>query len=607
MGRYERLNEQPVARQSTLPFFCLTDDPELTSDTWTVVPIEPALPGDPVRSARMVKILGHPSLSDFDQSLYIDNSVVLTSAPEAVFDRYLADSPLALPTHSFRKTLAAEFEKVEEHQLDDSTRIAEQLAHLSATHAELLNERPFWTGILLRDHRDAVVRTAMNYWASDVLRYARRDQLSANKAFARAALSPNRMEIDNYESWFHVWPRLAQRNHKMRVKRDDPLRSLQQQITRLEQSLAAERETIDELRTRITRQKETIDGVMASTSWRITAPLRATRQMSARVSDWYRNSKQNDIAYAIGLKPLAHLITDALTSRARSWKRRGLGRSRVGRMLIDLCLYPDDFRTINRSYVHVFGTKPRLFRPRTFNEKIQAAKLFARSSKRTMLADKLLAREFVKDRLGDRVALPKIHWIGSDLIAAREVALPPRFVIKANHGSGYNIVVGDSAELDWIAAAQRTSEWLRQDFCDLFAEWQYRWIQPRLFIEEFLEGPSGDVAFDYRFSCFAGRVEFVGVRADVRTQVKRSFFTRDFEPLPVGVVPVADPYRGPPPRNLSQMIELAEAIAAGERFVRIDLYEGDPPIFSEVTWSPGGGHEKFDPPEWDAKFGALWP
>jgi hypothetical protein len=211
IGRYEKLNEQPMAQQSALPFVCLTDDPELTSETWRIVRIQPAFQSDPVRSQRMLKLLPHRYLNRFERSLYIDNSVVLTAPPEKILAEYLTDVTFALPTHSYRDCIRDEFTAVLAHQFDDPTRIAEQRQAYEECDTDGLDERPFWTAILLRDHLDPAVREALETWAMHVLRYSRRDQLSANHAFRHAGFTPHRIEIDNHASWFHHWPVVQER------------------------------------------------------------------------------------------------------------------------------------------------------------------------------------------------------------------------------------------------------------------------------------------------------------------------------------------------------------------------------------------------------------
>ena len=219
LGRYEDLNEQPIAAQSSIPFLCLTDDGNLQSKTWRTVKIDPIFPNDMVRSQRSLKLLPHRSLPEFDTSLYIDNSVILKATPEEILERYLASSDFALPTHSYRDRVIDEFFEVARLCLDDKARISEQLAHYASSRRAVLDERPYWTAIMLRRHHAPATRRALELWAAHVLRYSRRDQLSANMAFCRSGLDPHRIEIDNYASWFHSWPHASGRDNS---NRSDP-------------------------------------------------------------------------------------------------------------------------------------------------------------------------------------------------------------------------------------------------------------------------------------------------------------------------------------------------------------------------------------------------
>ncbi|MDI9849972.1 DUF616 domain-containing protein [Rhodoblastus sp. 17X3] len=205
-GGYELLNEQAVAKESSLPFICLTDDPNLMSDSWKIQQIEPTFATDPIRSQRDLKIRPHVHLPEFDQSLYIDNSVILKVRPETLFATFLNDTPMAIPTHSYRENLLDEFLEVTRYGFDDPNRLFEQINHYALFDPTLLEERPYWTAILLRDHADSSVRKMLEIWAAHVFRYSRRDQLSANLAFRNAGLTPHAIEIDNFESWFHSWP-----------------------------------------------------------------------------------------------------------------------------------------------------------------------------------------------------------------------------------------------------------------------------------------------------------------------------------------------------------------------------------------------------------------
>jgi hypothetical protein len=247
MGGYEPLNEQPVVHDSQIPFFCMTDDPHLSSKTWQMIRVQPLFPMDPIRSQRMLKILPKHFLPDFDfdVSLYIDNSVVLLRRPEEIFDRYFRATDFAVPIHSYRDTVFDEFVEVVRLGFDDAARVFEQLNHLALTDLHVLRQRPYWTGILLRRHRAAIVERALNLWAMHVQRYSRRDQLSVNLALARSGLNPQPIEIDNYRSWFHEWPRVAERDRQNATRR--PNASLGSVMARFEVSEGDDRALLERI------------------------------------------------------------------------------------------------------------------------------------------------------------------------------------------------------------------------------------------------------------------------------------------------------------------------------------------------------------------------
>lgn len=61
------------------------------------------------------------------------------------------------------------------------------------------------------------------------------------------------------------------------------------------------------------------------------------------------------------------------------------------------------------------------------------------------------------------------------------------------------------------------------------------------------------------------------------------------------------------PKSLSRMIDAAETLARGFDFVRVDMYEHDGrPLFSEMTFYPGSGLDRFSPRSLDEAMGAHW-
>jgi hypothetical protein len=258
LGGYERLTEQPVAGESSLDFVCLTDDPTLVSETWTVRLVERIIPRDPARSQRALKIRAHAAVPDYDVSLYIDNSILLKTPPERILAELLPpEAVLAVMAHGFRESVADEFRAVVESGLDAAHRCDEQLAHYLETDPDCLTLRPLKGGLLLRRHHDARVVAAMDLWLTHVLRYSRRDQLSLRYALRATSLEPLVHELDNFDSPYHTWPVTTGRAADSSVWPEP-----QAELVRMRQKLAA--------------AESALAAMQASRSWRWTSAARGT-------------------------------------------------------------------------------------------------------------------------------------------------------------------------------------------------------------------------------------------------------------------------------------------------------------------------------------------
>ncbi len=249
VGNYERLNEQPKAIGSDIPFICFTDDPSLRSETWKIRQISRLLDRDLVRSQREIKLRPHKYLPEFEASLYIDNNVLLSEPPEAIFEKYFPASGLALPGHSFRRNVGDEFVAVYDLGLDEHHKVIEQLDHYLSIWPGVLDAKPFWGAILLRDHRSEATRAVLELWLIHLLRYSRRDQLSINFVAHQLGFEPDRIEIDNYTSWFHNWPLPSERIGPKRARTAlsvlSPLAPLVTHIETLEDEIRALRRERD--------------------------------------------------------------------------------------------------------------------------------------------------------------------------------------------------------------------------------------------------------------------------------------------------------------------------------------------------------------------------
>lgn len=173
---------------------------------WREVQDDPRVPGDPIRSARALKILGHPLLSSYDVTVWVDNRVRLKIGPAELVERFLPPgADLAVPTHCHRASLADEFDAVLDARLEDPRRVREQRSAYTRQGPSLLAQPVPWTAILIRRNTPAV-RRFNSVWWEQVLRYSRRDQLSFS--YAQQMVSDVRVvrfPVNNFDSDIHEW------------------------------------------------------------------------------------------------------------------------------------------------------------------------------------------------------------------------------------------------------------------------------------------------------------------------------------------------------------------------------------------------------------------
>lgn len=292
VGGTERVLEQHVARHHDTDLICFTDADVPEGSGWQVRPIAPRFPLDPSRSSRWPKLLPHLVLPDYDESLFIDNTVLLTADPAELFERFLPDGVgMAAYAHTWRPNLRAEFEEVVKVGKESDWVCREQLRHYEATDPEALELRPVAGGFLYRRHDDPVVQRAMQRWWEHVLRYSRRDQLSLLVAARAEGLEILVHEVDNHLSELHEWPRGAARAlldpDPSPLGPDAHIEELQADIARLTQEVASlqgalaqqEHEHGQAVLDAVTELREEYE---RSTSWRATRPLRAVSGLVRR-------------------------------------------------------------------------------------------------------------------------------------------------------------------------------------------------------------------------------------------------------------------------------------------------------------------------------------
>lgn len=234
---------------------------------------------------------------------------------------------------------------------------------------------------------------------------------------------------------------------------------------------------------------------------------------------------------------------------------------------------------------------PNFRNPKNLSEWIIARIVDGSMKKNAIYADKVRVRDYVKSKGLERT-LTKIYGVWNKAEDIDFDKLPDKFVLKANHGCGYNIICRNKSELDISNTRSILNAWLKEVYNPV--ENHYKEIKPLLFAEEYIDSIGGEEPpIDYKFMCVKGKVFFILCCKDRQANLpsKLSLFDKNWNSHPEYLVEPSFDFAIEKPGNLEQMIEYAEILSRDFDFVRVDFYNKNNKdvIFGELTFTPAGG------------------
>jgi hypothetical protein len=269
-----------------------------------------------------------------------------------------------------------------------------------------------------------------------------------------------------------------------------------------------------------------------------------------------------------------------------------------------LGLIPDSLYLRLRYYTH---TKKwlHLSDPKRFNEKLQWLKLYNRRPEHTLMVDKYLVRDYIKEIIGEEYLIPLIGaWDSVDEIDFD--SLPERFVIKCNHNSGEGMYIcADKSKMNVEKVKADLKRGMEQDYYLCDREWPYKNVPRKIVAEEYLDDGSGRGINDYKVFNFNGEPYIIQVDFDRFIDHKKNLYTTEWELCDFSFNYPAHPeIEIPKPEKLDEMLELSRKLSAGAPFMRTDFYSVNGKLyFGELTFFPATGYGKFEPDEIDFELG----
>lgn len=250
---------------------------------------------------------------------------------------------------------------------------------------------------------------------------------------------------------------------------------------------------------------------------------------------------------------------------------------------------------------------------KTLNEKIQWLIAFSDTTEWTRLADKLLVREYVKDKGLENLLIPLVGiWKH-----ARDIdfdALPDKCVLKCNHDSGSAIIIDKAQIYDKKKIIDKLNSALTQKFGQYTCEPHYFGIKPRILCEEFIDLDSKGLSsspIDYKVFCYNGEPDMI-LTIYNRTAQSAELESHDLNwtHRPEWEANHRKYRKGsggiPRPESLEQMLNAARILSKDFPQVRVDFYDCKGKLyFGEMTFTSDCGRMPYFSEEYQNRAGSL--
>ncbi len=249
---------------------------------------------------------------------------------------------------------------------------------------------------------------------------------------------------------------------------------------------------------------------------------------------------------------------------------------------------------------------PDLIEPQTMNEKLQWLKLNNRRPEYTMMVDKYLVRDFIKEKIGEEYLVPLLGiWDSPEDIDFD--TLPDRFVLKCNHNSGLGMCIcRDKSKLDYAKVRKELAKGLAQDYYLSGREWPYKNVPRKIIAEQYMEDEATKELRDYKFYCFNGVPKLIMInsgRGTGKTTADYYDMERNYLDFTWGYPHSNNEHIMP--ENFELMKQLAAVLSADIPHVRVDFYEANGKVyFGELTFFDGSGFDIIAPRSWDIQIGS---
>lgn len=283
----------------------------------------------------------------------------------------------------------------------------------------------------------------------------------------------------------------------------------------------------------------------------------------------------------------------------------------MNKIMEDISRWPIEKREefLKKVFEEKTGKILDLEEPKCFSEMIQWVKLYYHDPVMQRCADKVLFKEYIREKLGEGYTAETYKvWESPDEVDIKNI--PQKCVIKSNCCSdGVNILlVSDKSKIDFDKVEKDIKEnWFDRLklHTNSFANYYYG-VKPKVYVEEYLRQSD-----DYDVLCFHGEPKYIYVKTEhfdngINREVgyPMSFYTTDWKYMDIKYkdIPTKSDLEKPP--HLEEMLEISRVLSKDFPFVRVDFFENDKKLYvAEFSFAPWAGLRPYEPESMDYEMG----
>ena len=238
---------------------------------------------------------------------------------------------------------------------------------------------------------------------------------------------------------------------------------------------------------------------------------------------------------------------------------------------------------------------PRYRNPKLFNDCLFRLRNDGTllSPLRQFVTDKEYAKTYIGGTVGWQYTVPTLAIARTEEEIDQLSLNSFPCVIKPSHLSGQVILVRDQSEGFDRALVKR---WLRTDYYRVSRESNYRYLEPKILVEEFFDDSGRPAPRDFKVHCFGGVPRLIQVDSGRFASHTRNWYDVSWKRLDLEWAYPQGHVADARPKCLDVMLKLARSLSHPLSYIRVDMYTDDSTVkVGELTSCPDGAKRRMWP------------